>query len=378
MDVSILGAEPERCCRVCGCTELDCSQCVARTGSPCFWVAEDLCSACWPLTPDYKAELVPELVPLRANPWGEGVGRADGAAVAVGRAVAVPCEFTGAVQIDAAGLPRVVVSREFSEYVRRCRESGGTEFELPAELGCELGWIGPLEMRLVLLPDGLSVPERSQRSALEQARRIAALDPERASRALMGRDPAELQLHAEHAEPSRSVRLAHARRAAARASFPSDHGADAAGGALAFERVFKLQSYPTLREHLWVRINDYAVIVGGDDSLIASAAVERVVGALMEAAVAVASTAAAAMPAAGHAVGRPATPTPADVDPVDAALAHLSLDEQVRILLLRFNDQAPRLREIAARVRQQPELLGDGVRELLEKFMAGLGAGVTP
>lgn len=35
-----------RCCRVCKCTDDDCSRCVARTGSPCSWVAWDLCSAC--------------------------------------------------------------------------------------------------------------------------------------------------------------------------------------------------------------------------------------------------------------------------------------------------------------------------------------------
>lgn len=38
-----------RSCRVCGCTEVDCLQCIARTGGPCHWVAEDLCSACVPL-----------------------------------------------------------------------------------------------------------------------------------------------------------------------------------------------------------------------------------------------------------------------------------------------------------------------------------------
>ena len=34
-------------CRVCGCTDDDCSQCIARTGSPCHWVTGDLCSACF-------------------------------------------------------------------------------------------------------------------------------------------------------------------------------------------------------------------------------------------------------------------------------------------------------------------------------------------
>lgn len=35
-----------RTCRVCGCTNDNCEQCVEKTGSPCFWVDRDLCSAC--------------------------------------------------------------------------------------------------------------------------------------------------------------------------------------------------------------------------------------------------------------------------------------------------------------------------------------------
>ncbi len=35
-------------CRGCGCTEANCSGCVAKTGEPCFWVQPDLCSACAP------------------------------------------------------------------------------------------------------------------------------------------------------------------------------------------------------------------------------------------------------------------------------------------------------------------------------------------
>lgn len=33
-------------CRICGCTDDDCTQCVEKTGKPCYWVQEDLCSAC--------------------------------------------------------------------------------------------------------------------------------------------------------------------------------------------------------------------------------------------------------------------------------------------------------------------------------------------
>lgn len=35
-------------CRECGCTELDCSVCIEKTGQPCYWVEPDLCSACVP------------------------------------------------------------------------------------------------------------------------------------------------------------------------------------------------------------------------------------------------------------------------------------------------------------------------------------------
>lgn len=35
-------------CRICGCTDEDCSDCIVRTGEPCTWVEPDLCSACAP------------------------------------------------------------------------------------------------------------------------------------------------------------------------------------------------------------------------------------------------------------------------------------------------------------------------------------------
>ncbi|MEZ4961959.1 MAG: hypothetical protein R2830_19180 [Saprospiraceae bacterium] len=38
--------EAVRTCRACGCTDEDCSLCIKKTGSPCHWVEEDLCSAC--------------------------------------------------------------------------------------------------------------------------------------------------------------------------------------------------------------------------------------------------------------------------------------------------------------------------------------------
>lgn len=33
-------------CRICRCTDYDCSQCIAESGEPCYWVEDDLCSAC--------------------------------------------------------------------------------------------------------------------------------------------------------------------------------------------------------------------------------------------------------------------------------------------------------------------------------------------
>ena len=35
-------------CKVCGCTDMNCSNCVEKTGMPCWWIndSQDLCSAC--------------------------------------------------------------------------------------------------------------------------------------------------------------------------------------------------------------------------------------------------------------------------------------------------------------------------------------------
>jgi hypothetical protein len=46
-----------RACRICGCTDDDCSGCIASTGVPCHWVPgeADLCSAC-------KDQGLPELI----------------------------------------------------------------------------------------------------------------------------------------------------------------------------------------------------------------------------------------------------------------------------------------------------------------------------
>lgn len=39
-------SKKKRTCRVCGCTDDACYQCIEKTGKPCHWVEKDLCSAC--------------------------------------------------------------------------------------------------------------------------------------------------------------------------------------------------------------------------------------------------------------------------------------------------------------------------------------------
>jgi len=51
-----------RSCRVCGCTDNNCSQCIEKTGSPCHWVETDLCSAC--VEPKKSEEILQDLVNL--------------------------------------------------------------------------------------------------------------------------------------------------------------------------------------------------------------------------------------------------------------------------------------------------------------------------
>ncbi|HXR84290.1 MAG TPA: PRTRC system protein E, partial [Hanamia sp.] len=50
--------EKIRTCRICGCTDDKCIQCIKKTGSPCHWVEEDLCSACQ--EPEPEIEETPE------------------------------------------------------------------------------------------------------------------------------------------------------------------------------------------------------------------------------------------------------------------------------------------------------------------------------
>jgi hypothetical protein len=51
-------------CRFCGCTEQDCSKCIALTGHPCTWAQPDLCSRCADYgTPKDQAALILNSIP---------------------------------------------------------------------------------------------------------------------------------------------------------------------------------------------------------------------------------------------------------------------------------------------------------------------------
>lgn len=52
-------------CQKCGCTDFDCSQCIAKTGKPCSWVDEKhlLCSACVSTAPKATAQVKSKPMP---------------------------------------------------------------------------------------------------------------------------------------------------------------------------------------------------------------------------------------------------------------------------------------------------------------------------
>ena len=38
----------DRTCFICGCTDFNCTNCVEKTGEPCYWISDEynVCSAC--------------------------------------------------------------------------------------------------------------------------------------------------------------------------------------------------------------------------------------------------------------------------------------------------------------------------------------------
>ena len=57
---------PESECRICGCTDNDCTACYLQTGELCYWVEFDLCSACAAKVPEgYTTTPSGLLIPAR-------------------------------------------------------------------------------------------------------------------------------------------------------------------------------------------------------------------------------------------------------------------------------------------------------------------------
>ena len=121
---------PPRQCRICGCTETNCSGCVKRTGKPCQWVLDlDLCSACVrPATDDERQYLQGQGWRWHWRLWSPP-------------GPAVVWHTVDEAMAHAAPLPLVQVSQAFGDYIAQCRASGKTDFELPPEFARELGWI---------------------------------------------------------------------------------------------------------------------------------------------------------------------------------------------------------------------------------------------
>ncbi|HEY1813034.1 MAG TPA: hypothetical protein VGG74_11875 [Kofleriaceae bacterium] len=71
-----LAAEPVDgpMCRICGCVDGDCMNCIRRTGIACAWVESDLCSACV-----LVAEQIGELPVATIERWRAATVGKDGA-----------------------------------------------------------------------------------------------------------------------------------------------------------------------------------------------------------------------------------------------------------------------------------------------------------
>lgn len=60
-------------CRICGCVDGDCANCIRRTGIACSWVEPDLCSACVPV-----AEQLGELPLATIERWRDAQQKRGG------------------------------------------------------------------------------------------------------------------------------------------------------------------------------------------------------------------------------------------------------------------------------------------------------------
>ena len=47
-------------CNICGCTDNDCTECIKKTGKPCFWLNSEktICSACLDIALDLASNFI--------------------------------------------------------------------------------------------------------------------------------------------------------------------------------------------------------------------------------------------------------------------------------------------------------------------------------
>lgn len=91
-----------RSCRVCGCTEEDCTLCIIATSRPCYWAELDLCSACVPAkTPAERRKKMNSLLLIAENFIRRAAGQVNeksNSAACVARLHAQICAALGLVR----------------------------------------------------------------------------------------------------------------------------------------------------------------------------------------------------------------------------------------------------------------------------------------
>lgn len=144
---------PASACRICGCTDADCSGCVERTGEPCSWVQPDLCSAC-AIVPAAPADAPPApAAPITEATRLEDLLTGDGAARA-GQLLAEAEVVTVADLLELAGTPRYRHQPGTQRAYAAARSIPGLGSTLACEIGDALVEAGLVEKagRLVLRP----------------------------------------------------------------------------------------------------------------------------------------------------------------------------------------------------------------------------------
>jgi hypothetical protein len=129
----------DRTCRFCGCTDKDCSGCVARTGRPCSWLAghAGVCTACVDALNDASG-VAPSHQEIAAS-VGLSLGAVAGQLLALERAGAIKLPIrtatgrVGARAIVVVGGPVDDLCRASAELLRLIDDGKGESLEAACE-----------------------------------------------------------------------------------------------------------------------------------------------------------------------------------------------------------------------------------------------------